>query len=124
MCFGLSSIALKTSSDGFIGMCTYYTNVIGGKEVWKMPGVSVFELPGNVLLEIYNDASDHPSYLFDKANIVMGFRTEDINKTFSELSNKNYTLLSPIQHAGNCYSYFHTCDPNGSVIIINQLHKN
>lgn len=120
---GIHTLALLTPIDKFADMKNMYTNLLNAREVFDMPGMVVYELPNQMVVELYTEIADAPSYLFKNQSVVLGFRTEHINAMFEQLENEHYTLLCPIQQAGECYEYFHFLSPDGQVYLISQLNK-
>jgi hypothetical protein len=121
--FGIHSVAIKTTLEKLSSLKHFYVTMLGGKEIMELPGSLIFELPNNCIIELYTEISETPAYLFEKNDTVLGFRTDDLSAQYELLKAQSYTLLSPILHAGECYSFFHFLNPNNQVCMMNELHK-
>lgn len=121
--FGIQSVAFKTSLEKLSDMKTMYVKFLNGKIIVEMPGSCVIELPNHSIVELYTEISDTPAYLFENNTTVIGYRTENLNLMYDLMKSENIKLLSPIQHAGECYSYFHFLNPCHQVCMINEIHK-
>lgn len=117
-------MAIKTTLEKLLSLKHFYEILLGGKQIMELPGSLIIELPNHCIIELYTEISETPAYLFEQNDIVLGFRTDDLNQQFELLKKANYTLLSPILHAGECYSFFHFLNPNNQVCMMNELHKN
>lgn len=120
---GIYSIAKLTSLDQLPEMKLMYTSLLNAREVLEMPGMVVYEMPNQIIVELYTEIADTPDYLFKSQKMVLGFRTEHIEELYKQMQQDGYNMLSQIQEAGECYSYFHYLSPDQEVYLISQLNK-
>ena len=120
---GIQSVAIKTTLENLSTVKRYYVEFLGGKEIVEMPGSYVIELSDKSIIELYTEISETPLYLFSQNQVVLGYRTENLQAMFEKIQATGYQILSSIQHAGNCYSYFHFIDPNNQISMMNELLK-
>lgn len=117
----IKSLSILTSAANLPMYLNLYVNVLGGKEIMEYPGMHIIELGHHSIIELYVEGTEYPSYLFEHARQVPGFRTQNLKAVYELLSSEGFSLLSPIQQAGDCYAYFHVASPHGEVISIHQL---
>ena len=120
---GIQSVAIKTTVENLSTVKRFYIEFLGGKEIVEMPGSYVIELPDLSIIELYTEISETPDYLFSQNQVVLGYRTDHLQTMFEKIQTAGYPILSSIQHAGNCYSYFHFIDPNNQISMMNEVHK-
>lgn len=120
---GIHTVAMLTSLERFREMKTMYVELLRAREVLDMPGMVVYEMPNQIIVELYTAIADTPDYLFKNQTIVLGFRTEHIEALYQKMLDDGYQMLSPVQQAGECYSYFHYLSPDQHVYLISQLNK-
>lgn len=120
---GIHTVAMLTSLERFREMKTMYVELLSAREVLDMPGMVVYEMPNQIIVELYTEIADTPDYLFKSQKIVLGFRTEHIEELYKQMQKDGYEMLSQIQQAGECYSYFHYLSPDQQVYLISQLNK-
>lgn len=120
---GINSLTLLVPLAQFDATRQLYTELMGGKEILNMPGMLVVEMNNHFIVEIYTDAFDYPSYLFKEHKSVIGFKTDQLHEMLEKLTAEHFQILSDIQHAGNCYTYFYFQDQHGQVYKMYQHLK-
>ena len=120
----LKSLSLLTSADQLPMYLKLYVTILGGKEIIAYPGLHIIEMNHQSIVELYVEGTDYPDYLFKQSKQVIGFRTQQLEKVYEAVKETGFTILSAIQQAGDCYSYFHMASPEGEVISIHQLLNN
>jgi hypothetical protein len=122
--YDLHSAAILTSLDAFSGMKQLYVEMLHGRVVLEMPGITIIEMANHFIVELYTEIAEIPEYLFKDQRTVLGYHTENIQAAYDSLVQGNYPLLCPVQQAGDCYSYFHFRAADGQIYKISQLNKN
>lgn len=120
---GINSLTLLVPLAQFDATKQLYVELMGGKEILNMPGMLVVEMSNHFIVEIYTEAFEFPSYLFEKLNSVIGFRTDQLQDMLAKLKTQHYEILSEIQYAGSCYTYFYFQDQDGQVYKMYQHLK-
>jgi hypothetical protein len=120
----IKSLSILTSAANLSSYLDLYIHVLGGKEIMEYPGMHIIEFGHQSIIELYVEGTEYPGYLFENSRQVPGFRTENLKAVYEALAANGFTLLSPLQQAGDCYAYFHAAAPHGEVISLHQLLNN
>ena len=120
----LKSLSILTSATQLPMYLKLYVTILGGKQIIEYTGMHIIEMGHQSIVEIYVEGTDYPEYLFQQSKQVLGFRTQQLETVYEAVKAAGFTLLSTIQRAGECYSYFHMTTPAGDVISIHQLLNN
>lgn len=104
---GLKKISIKAgTTDGDI-LKTIIESQPGAKKALIEPGLSAYLMNDGTTLEVYGAGSYYPEYLFAHGNVVVSFKTENLNETVRLLEQKGVTLLGNIETVCTSYRYCH-----------------
>jgi len=84
-----------------------FVKALGAKQVLNDPGLSIHQLEDGTLLEIYGTGSTHPERIFEKGNMVMSFKVDDLEKSVGQLVADGATVIGEIIRPCATYGYCH-----------------
>lgn len=81
--------------------------VLGAKKILGDPGLSVYKLKDNTVLEIYGTGLIEPQLIFKDGNIVIGFQVDDLEKSVDILLKAGVEAVDGIIRTCESYAYSH-----------------
>jgi hypothetical protein len=89
-------------------------------QLFKEPGLNVFALDIDTLLEVYLPGGIYPKFLFEKNNVVLSFRVDDLPAVVNTLLLKGIAVPDGIQQPELNYCYCYARLADGQVIGFHQ----
>ena len=83
------------------------TDVLQAKKILKEPGLELFQMQDGTVVEVYGMGSFPPQKMFDKGNVVLSFRVNDLSESVKCLVEKGAELLDEINNPCATYAYCH-----------------
>ncbi|HEY4289875.1 MAG TPA: hypothetical protein VGN00_22395 [Puia sp.] len=84
-------------------------------EILRQPGHSAWNMGDGTILELYTPG-EHPDYLFEKNDIVLSFKVQDLDATVRDLVRKGVAIPGGIQNILPSYACCYARFSNGMVI--------
>jgi hypothetical protein len=116
----LRKIVMRSDEEELITLLMKSGVISTAAHLLKEPGLDVFALDIDTLLEIYTPGGVYPKFLFEKNNVVLSFRVNDLQAVVNTLLLKGIAVPDGIQQpdTGYCYCYARLTD--GQVIGFHQ----
>lgn len=113
---GIKKILIKVNQGQGVGMISLMSNFLSAKKILVDPGLTVYQLPDGITVELYGAGSSYPPYLFSHGDVIIGYRVSDIRQIVDLLISQGARLLDEIVTicSENCYCFM---EVSGDVII-------
>lgn len=105
-----NKIPLRISINGNPGTSEQWdtlASVLGAKKILGDPGLSVYKLKDNTVLEIYGTGLTEPQMIFKDGDIVIGFQVDDLEKSVDILLKAGVEPVDGIIRTCESYAYSH-----------------
>lgn len=100
---------------------TLAVDILGAKKILKDPGLTVYQLPDNTLLEIYGNGSFLPQKIFDKGNVVLSLQVKDIDISIKKMLSAGARTMDGIIRTCETYAYCHLMLGDGQIVGLHQV---
>jgi len=110
--------AVKVNESQYQAWKKLGTKTLGLKLLMEWPDIMMFDLPDGSIFEVYGPKAKHPAYFFDRNEVVIGFRVDDIERASAELESTGCELLGKIVEFKG-YKYRHFRGPDGRTYGLN-----
>jgi len=116
----ISKVFMKVDAPELSTMRSLVLHVLGGREVYTAPGLSVLELNDGGTIELYGPGSAYPAYLFEKENMVLSFSVDNLEEAVAEAVGAGMEKLEGMKKVCSGFSYCHLRDREGHVYGLHQ----
>ena len=116
---GITWHAIQLTDEQFETMHTFVSDTLKLAVLFDFPGLAVFSASNGDLFELYGPQAV-PNYQFHPADVVFGFRVDDITAASKELDAAGIELLGEIVRTESGYAYRHFRGPDGRVYGLNE----
>ena len=116
----LRKIAIRSDGDLLITVLMQTGVISPGTQLLKEPGLNVFAPDIDTILEIYTPGGAYPKFLFEKNNVVISYRVDDLQSVVNTLLLKGIAVPDGIQQPELNYCYCYAVLMDGQVIGFHQ----
>ncbi|GGH03205.1 VOC family protein [Pedobacter zeae] len=103
-----NKIPLRISVNGKPGTAQQWealANILGAKKILDDPGLSVYKLKDNTVLEIYGIGLIQPQRIFKDGDMVIGFQVDDLENSVDMLLKAGVQPVDGIIRTCESYAY-------------------
>ncbi|MBL4676828.1 MAG: hypothetical protein JKY70_11600 [Mucilaginibacter sp.] len=116
----LQRVSINSATPSGALLKQFATNALAGTVVLNEPGISIVQLKDGSILEFYGFGSFYAERIFDKGNMIVNFKVNDIQSSVKEFMNDGAALLDGITRPCSTYAYCYLLLNNEMVIGIYQ----